>query len=138
MAGRLAGCGVAGETMVASLLRIYAILAVASFGLAVLWQPSVMRQTYSVTDYVVAFYPQVIGERDGRSCPSYPVCSLYARQALQHYGLLLGSWIALDRLIHEGGDLATGPFVRVQGETRLYDTLERNTFWIGGRHDNDG
>jgi putative component of membrane protein insertase Oxa1/YidC/SpoIIIJ protein YidD len=123
--------------MVISLFRIYAMLAVASFCVAVLWQPSMIRHAYSMTDYIAAFYPQAIGERDGRPCPSYPVCSLYAHQALERYGLLLGSWIALDRLIHEGGDIATGPFVRVQGESRLYDTLERNTFWIGGGYDSD-
>jgi len=124
--------------MVRTLLRIYAMLAVASFATAVLWQPFMIRQSYSMTDHIAAFYPQIMGEHDGRSCPSYPVCSLYARQALQRYGLLMGSWITLDRLIHEGGDLAAGPFVRVQGETRLYDTLERNTFWLGGKNDSDG
>lgn len=78
----------------------------------------------------VGFYQYGIGHLDGKSCPSYPVCSAYARQALARHGLLLGSWLAMDRLIHESDDLRRGPWVVVDGRARLYDPLSRNDFWL--------
>jgi len=76
------------------------------------------------------FYQHIIGPMDGKSCPSYPVCSLYARQAVARHGLLVGSWLVLDRLIHEGDDLRHPQWVRVGGAVRSYDPLSRNDFWI--------
>lgn len=80
---------------------------------------------------VIGLYQHVVGPLDGRSCPSYPVCSAYAGESLHRYGLLIGSWLMLDRLIHENDDLQQGQWVIVNGERRLYDPLERNAFWLG-------
>jgi len=76
------------------------------------------------------FYQHIIGPMDGKSCPSYPVCSLYARQAVAGHGLLVGSWLAMDRLIHEGDDLKRARWVRVGGRLYSYDPLSRNDFWF--------
>jgi len=76
------------------------------------------------------FYQHMIGPMDGKSCPSYPVCSAYAREAVARHGLLVGSWVALDRLIHEGDDLKRARWVWFDDEIRSYDPLSRNDFWL--------
>ncbi|MDQ6978873.1 MAG: membrane protein insertion efficiency factor YidD [Mariprofundaceae bacterium] len=67
---------------------------------------------------------------DGRDCPSWPVCSAYAAQAIQHYGVGLGSWLMLDRLIHEHDDVRSAPHVLIADEARVYDPLHNNTHWM--------
>jgi len=79
------------------------------------------------------FYRNGIGQMDGRACPSYPVCSLYAAQAVQQHGLLLGPWLAMDRIIHEHDDIEHGHWLSIDGEERLYDPLIRNDFWVSGK-----
>ncbi len=81
--------------------------------------------------FPMRFYQHIIGPMDGKACPSYPVCSLYARQAAARHGFLVGSWLALGRLIHEGDDLRRARWVRVDGKVYSYDPLSRNDFWIG-------
>jgi len=110
-------------------MRVYLALATASLALAMLWQSLLLPATTTQT-LPIFFYQHLIGSLDGRSCPSYPVCSVYTHQAMQHYGLLLGSWLMLDRLIHEGDDLQRGPWIIVDGKMRLHDPLERNAFWL--------
>jgi len=114
-------------------LRVFAILAVGSLMLAFFWR-GIGVPAIAPASIPVSFYQHVIGNLDGRSCPSYPVCSLYAREAVAEYGLWLGSWIALDRLIHEADDLQRGPWLVFKGETRLDDSLTRNTSWLQGRN----
>ena len=110
-----------------SLVRIYSAMAAASLLLALSWQTLFPGST-SVS--AVVLYQHLFDPVDGRQCHSYPVCSDYARQAFEQFGPLLGSWLTLDRLIHEGDDLKQGPWVRVGQEVRLYDPLQRNTFWL--------
>jgi len=76
------------------------------------------------------FYRHGLGQMDGRSCPSYPVCSFYATQAVNQYGLLVGSWLAMDRIIHEHDDIQHGNWLRINGEERLYDPVARNAYWL--------
>jgi putative component of membrane protein insertase Oxa1/YidC/SpoIIIJ protein YidD len=110
-------------------IRLYAGLAGASLAVAMLWQ-SFTVQAVTPKGIAIHFYQHVLRQLDGRSCPSYPVCSVYARQAINQYGLLLGSWLALDRLIHENDDLQHGIWHEFEGEKRLYDPLSRNDFWL--------
>ncbi|MBL1351730.1 MAG: membrane protein insertion efficiency factor YidD [Zetaproteobacteria bacterium] len=111
------------------LMNAYIILALCSGIMALTWQsmrfPSSTPQTFPIR-----FYQQVLGSWDGRSCPSYPVCSVYARQAFQTHGALVGSWLMLDRLIHEADDVHRHHTIAFEGETRLDDTLQRNDFWL--------
>jgi len=83
----------------------------------------------SVQSFPIQMYQRVIGTLDGRSCPSYPVCSQYARQAIQKHGLLLGSWWMLDRMIHEADDVYSQHTIVVDGVVRTDDRLQRNDFW---------
>jgi len=119
----------AGQTMVMRSLSLATFLASASllgfFGLRNLSMPP-----HAPGQFPFYFYQSFVGNLDGRSCPSYPVCSLYARRAVAKHGLLLGSWFILDRLIHEADDVRLGPGIVIDGEKKLYDPLERNDFWL--------
>jgi len=80
--------------------------------------------------FPLLFYQRIITGLDGHHCPSYPVCSLYASQAIDKHGLLLGSWLMLDRLIHEADDLRLGSWIMIDGQKRLNDPLARNDHWL--------
>jgi len=116
------------------LLLIYAGLVILSLALGLFWKnfdlPPTTPQKFSIT-----FYQHVIGHLDGRSCPAYPVCSAYAREAIAKHGALIGSWLMIDRLIHEIDDVHLGPWVNWKGEKRLYDPLSRNDFWLEKEHE---
>jgi len=114
-----------------SFSALYMLLAAGSFGFAMLWQVVLPPLSSGPESMVMHFYRHVIGQMDGRSCPSSPVCSLYATQAVNKHGLLVGSWLAMDRLIHEHDDIQLGHWLTVDGEERLYDPLTRNDFWLG-------
>lgn len=114
-----------------SSLRIYLLLAAASFACALLWQLATPLLSKS-EGIGMHLYRHVIGDLDGRSCGSYPVCSSYATQAINRHGFLVGSWLTMDRLIHEAGDMDGEFWVVVDGEKRLYDPVSRNDFWLKG------
>ncbi len=75
-------------------------------------------------------YQHFITTVDGRDCPSWPVCSVYAGMAINKHGMIFGSWLMLDRLIHEHDDLRTAPRIFVDGEMRIDDPLRRNDAWF--------
>lgn len=115
------------------MMAAYAALATMSWMLGGIWMPTAFAHAPSgPVVLLVQSYQQWLDPVDGRHCPSYPVCSRYAQEAIASHGMLVGSWLALDRLIHEGDDLERGPWVRVHGQKRLYDPVERNAFWLGG------
>jgi len=107
----------------------YVLLAVLSLCLAAAWQ-SLRMPSVTPQGLVMAFYQHGIGHLDGRSCPSYPVCSAYARDAIVVHGWWLGAWLAMDRLIHEADDVHAQYTVMVGAEKRFYDPLWRNDFWL--------
>jgi putative membrane protein insertion efficiency factor len=47
---------------------------------------------------VLGFYKAAISPWMPRACRYEPTCSLYAREAIERYGLRRGSWLALCRL----------------------------------------
>lgn len=108
---------------------LYTTLAAMSLPVAWLWEVGGVAPCVP-SALPIRFYQQVVGRVDGRSCPANPVCSRYAREAIAAHGLLIGSWLTLDRLIHEGGDLRDGRWVLVGGRPRLDDPLTRNDFWL--------
>jgi len=115
--------------MVKRVVLLYAVLAAASLPVAWLWQVAGLPP-HDPAAFPIQFYQRVIGPVDGRRCPASPVCSRYAREAIAAHGLWIGSWLTLDRLIHEGGDLREGRWVMVEGQRRLDDSLARNDFWL--------
>jgi len=114
---------------VVKVLVLYICLAMGSLLVSMGWK-GVGLPVETPAAFPMHFYQHIIGTMDGKSCPSYPVCSLYARQAVAKHGLLVGSWLALDRLIHEGDDLKRARWVHVGGKVQSYDPLSRNDFWI--------
>ncbi|MDX8390473.1 MAG: membrane protein insertion efficiency factor YidD [Mariprofundaceae bacterium] len=119
---------VAGAAVVAA-GRLYLLLAISSLLLALCLQMSTLP-AHKPAMFPIHFFQQVVGQLDGRQCPAYPVCSVYARQALHQHGWFVGGWLIIDRLIHEADDLGVGPWVTFEGERRLYDPLKRNDFWL--------
>lgn len=116
--------------MTGRFIRAYLGLAGISLLLATCWMQSIHALSTTPQIFPAHFYQYVVGTLDGRSCSSYPVCSQYSSQAIDQFGLLFGSWLTLDRLIHEADDLQRGPWLYVDGEARLNDPIERNAFWL--------
>lgn len=127
------GCVCLARSTMVRCLSMYACFVISSFMLSGLWEkmdyPSMSPQSFPITTY-----QKVIGTGDGRSCHSYPVCSVYARQAFNEYGFVFGSWLMLDRLIHENDDLvalhSNKQVIVFDGEARLNDPLYRNAGWL--------
>ncbi|MCT4662542.1 MAG: membrane protein insertion efficiency factor YidD [Tissierellales bacterium] len=59
--------------------------------------------------WLIRFYQKYISPLKGRStCRFYPTCSAYAIEALEKYGFLKGSYLAIKRILrctpmHPGG-----------------------------------
>jgi len=78
----------------------------------------------------IRFFQRYISVVDSPRCPMYPTCSAYALQALDKHGPILGSFITVDRLMHETNPLEqTMPLSGFERE-RFYDPLSRNDFWL--------
>jgi len=78
----------------------------------------------------IRFFQKHLTEVDGARCSMYPTCSTYALHAVKQYGFLLGSFIFVDRLYHEGDSVERQNAVIKHGYIRFYDPLENNTFWL--------
>lgn len=57
---------------------------------------------------VLRFYRIVISPYLGNNCRFHPTCSVYAMQAIEKYGAMKGSWLAIKRIgkcqpLHPGG-----------------------------------
>jgi putative membrane protein insertion efficiency factor len=78
----------------------------------------------------VRFFQRYISVVDSPRCPMYPTCSAYALQALDKHGPLLGTFLTVDRLLHETNPLEqTHPLTGYERE-RFYDPVEFNDFWL--------
>jgi putative membrane protein insertion efficiency factor len=78
----------------------------------------------------VRFFQKFISPVDSPRCPMYPTCSTYALQALHRHGPVVGSFLTVDRLLHE-----TSPeeqTIPLEGFERIryYDPLDANDFWL--------
>ena len=49
--------------------------------------------------FLIRLFQVVISPQDGPNCRFNPVCSAYGKQAVEKYGILLGSTLAGDRII---------------------------------------
>jgi len=132
----IAGCPLVSKRKIAMRIwQAYLLMAAFSGMLMLLWLSWLPAQARLAAaqpqQFALSFYRYAIGPMDGRSCPSFPVCSVYAGQALEKHGLLIGSWLMLDRLIHEADDVQLGPVMKIHGQERVIDPLSRNDFWLG-------
>jgi len=134
VAGPVGSYGIAWQALVSgSLGRLLMLMAAGSIAAALLWQAMALPAS-TPGSWPLRFYQHALGHLDGRDCPSYPVCSVYASQAIAKHGPFLGGMLVIDRLIHEADDLHKGPWAVVEGKARLYDPLSRNDFWLEGEH----
>jgi putative membrane protein insertion efficiency factor len=81
----------------------------------------------------IRFFQRHISPVDGQRCSMYPTCSAYALQALEGYGPLLGSFIFVDRIYHEGDPQEQQQPLVKHGYIRFADSLAENTFWLPAR-----
>ena len=49
--------------------------------------------------FMIRFFQEVISPQDGPNCRFKPTCSRYGREAVEQYGLLIGGFLAGDRII---------------------------------------
>lgn len=95
--------------------------------------PSAQRsadETSEPFDRAVRNFQKYISPLDGARCPMYPTCSAYARQALHKHGALLGIFMTVDRLLHEGDPREQQEPLIKWGQQRYFDPLHYNDFWI--------
>ncbi|HHX22730.1 MAG: membrane protein insertion efficiency factor YidD [Tepidanaerobacteraceae bacterium] len=57
---------------------------------------------------IIIFYKKYISPLKPRSCRFYPTCSEYALTAIEKYGVIIGGWKAVKRILkchpfHPGG-----------------------------------
>ena len=57
---------------------------------------------------LLRFYRKAISPSLGNNCRFHPTCSVYAMQAIEKYGAMKGSWLAIKRIgkchpLHPGG-----------------------------------
>ena len=65
-------------------------------------------------------------DRDGARCPYYPTCSGFARTSVRRHGLVVGGWLAADRLMREYPGMAEVdhyPLVTPHGHPRFLDPV---------------
>jgi len=79
---------------------------------------------------LLGFYRRVISPVNGDQSDVAPVHALYGVQAIRQYGVLLGSVLTTERLIHEPDTLRFAPVFRERGREFYFDPLEYNTYWL--------
>jgi putative component of membrane protein insertase Oxa1/YidC/SpoIIIJ protein YidD len=72
---------------------------------------------------------QAVSAVDGDRCPMAPTCSAYSLEAMEKHGVLMGSLMTIDRLIHEMNETDFAPLVRIGDEYRYKDRVKDNDFW---------
>ena len=103
------------------------------------WEPwEVSEQTQkkgsinnSTLQTAVKLFQKYISPVDGQRCAMYPTCSAYSLQAIHKHGPLIGVFMTVDRLYHEGDLIEQQHPINKWGYIRFYDPLENNVFWLG-------
>ena len=85
--------------------------------------------------WLVSIFRDHISRVDGDRCPSIPSCSSYSVQAFKKHGFIMGWFMTVDRLIHEGSDEEkVSPVIYSNGKWMIYDPLKNNDFWWYHEH----
>ncbi|MBI4774919.1 MAG: membrane protein insertion efficiency factor YidD [Deltaproteobacteria bacterium] len=85
---------------------------------------------------VVHFYRDALSPFMIHKCPMCPSCSSYAMEAMRRHGAVLGWFMAIDRLIHEAGEMDQGIPISRNGQVQcIYDPVRYNDFWWNERED---
>ena len=86
--------------------------------------------TQNPLQVAVRLFQKYISPVDGARCPMYPTCSSYSLQALHKHGALLGTFLTVDRLYHEGDPHEQRKPIDKWGFIRFDDPLVNNDFWL--------
>ena len=84
----------------------------------------------SALQTAVQLFQKYISPVDGQRCAMYPTCSSYSLQALRKHGPLMGVFLTVDRLYHEGDPIEQQRPINKFGYIRFYDPLKNNDFWL--------
>lgn len=84
----------------------------------------------TVLQTAVHLFQKYISPVDGQRCAMYPTCSAYALQALRKHGPVMGVFLTVDRLYHEGDPIEQQHPINKWGYIRFYDPLENNDWWL--------
>ena len=64
------------------------------------------------------------------TCPMYPSCSNYSKQAIQKHGMIIGWMMTTDRLMRCGRDeMKLSPQIFINGRLLYHDPVEINDYW---------
>ena len=86
--------------------------------------------------WLISLYRDHISAVDGDRCPSIPSCSAYSVQAFKKHGFIMGWFMTVDRLIHEGSDEEKiSPVIYSRGKWMIFDPLKNNDFWWYHEHE---
>ena len=77
----------------------------------------------------VVIFSRYISPVDGDRCFMYPTCAAYGKEAVEKHGFLLGIFLTVDRLIHEGNEMDTAPLIKIGNRLRRLDPVSNNDFW---------
>jgi uncharacterized protein len=72
---------------------------------------------------------EVLTRADGPRSVMYPTASGFLGQAVAKHGMLIGTIMTADRLLHEWDEQSRAPRIVKFGITRAYDPVEANDFW---------
>ena len=84
----------------------------------------------SVLQVAIQLFQKYISPVDGQRCAMYPTCSAYSLQAIRKHGALIGVFLTVDRLYHEGDPVEQQHPINKWGYIRFYDPLENNDWWL--------
>jgi len=133
--------------MKSRLILLFAVLCVILWGNLAVAMDKETRQSQSETaetqaqgfnpgTWLISFYRDHISAVDGDRCPSIPSCSSYSVQAFRKHGFIMGWFMTVDRLIHEGKEEEKiSPVVYSNGKWMIYDPIENNDFWWYRAHE---
>jgi hypothetical protein len=79
---------------------------------------------------LLEIYRRVISPVDGDRCDMAPTCSLYAQQAFQEHGVVLGFLLTADRLLHEADERPRVRTYVLGGQKYYVDPLAANVYWL--------
>ena len=69
-------------------------------------------------------YKEFISPIDGDRCPMYPSCSLYAKNAVDKFGIFIGFILFSDRLTRCGNDLFFYKEIRINKKILYIDSIK--------------
>lgn len=79
---------------------------------------------------IIQFFQDHLSGADGNRCPMTPSCSAYAARAIEKHGLIIGSIMALDRILRCGhNEVDLVPRRWIGGRPFSHDPVSANDFW---------